>query len=90
MEENGSLTRFTPHGVNWVIFLMEYKLENLEPTTCFFVLYVDKHAKHVSMKALNFIKVYFRNNQGILVQCYKITYFRSNLLLCRNNKLKTL
>ena len=30
-----SLTRFTPHGVKWVIFLMEYEFINLEPTVCF-------------------------------------------------------
>jgi hypothetical protein len=41
VEEIGSLTRFTPHGVKWVIFLMEYKLIYLEPTACFFVLNVD-------------------------------------------------
>jgi hypothetical protein len=37
-EPNGrkrSLTRFTLHGVKWVILLMEYKLIYLEPTPWF-------------------------------------------------------
>ena len=34
-DENGSLTRFTPHGVKRVIFLMEYELIYLEPAACF-------------------------------------------------------
>jgi hypothetical protein len=34
-EENGSLTRFTPHGVKRVIFLIEYELIYLEPAACF-------------------------------------------------------
>jgi hypothetical protein len=30
-----SMTGFTPHGVRWVFFLMEYELIYLEPTACF-------------------------------------------------------
>jgi hypothetical protein len=30
-EEKESLTRFTPHAVKWVIFLMEYEMIYLEP-----------------------------------------------------------
>jgi hypothetical protein len=35
VDENGSLTRFTPHGVKRVIFLMEYELIYLELAACF-------------------------------------------------------
>jgi hypothetical protein len=34
-KENRSLTRFTPHGVKRVIFLMEYGLIYLEPAAYF-------------------------------------------------------
>ena len=34
-DENGSLTRFIPHGVKRVIFLMEYEFIYLEPAACF-------------------------------------------------------
>jgi hypothetical protein len=35
VEEKGPLTRFTPHGVKWVLFLMEYELIYLETTAYF-------------------------------------------------------
>ena len=35
VEEKGSLTRFTPHGVKWVSFLTEYELIYLEPKAYF-------------------------------------------------------
>ena len=55
-EEKGSLTRFTPHGVKRVLFLMEYVLIYLELAACFFVLFVDKHCIKCPIKALNFIQ----------------------------------
>ena len=56
-EENGSLTRFTPHGVKRVIFLMEYELIDLEPAA--FYLYADKHGLKCPMNALNCIQQLF-------------------------------
>ena len=56
---------------------MEYELIYLEPTTCLFVLYVNKHDIKCPMQALNCIEFH---NQGLLV--WFLVRNRLNIYCC--------
>ena len=51
VEETGQLTHFTPYGVKWVIFLMQYKLKYFEPIAYLFLFYAIKHGLIWHIKA---------------------------------------